>query len=80
MPKTKSSSAFLTSLIQNEQVTILSSRVLFLLHIDTLAHQQGSQACQLLVQTERYGSNIVADNYRQHDSIMWMTSSAATCR
>jgi hypothetical protein len=38
MPKTKSSSAFLTTLIQNEQVTILSFRVLFLLHIDTLAH------------------------------------------
>ncbi len=39
MPKTKSSGAFLTTLIQNEQVAILSFKVLFLLNVDTLAHR-----------------------------------------
>jgi hypothetical protein len=49
MPKTKSSSAFLTTLIQNEQVTILSSRVLFLLHIDTLAHSGAAKEYRIAV-------------------------------
>jgi hypothetical protein len=49
MPKTKFSSAFLTSLIQNEQVAILSFRVLFLAHVDTLAHSGPAKEYRIAV-------------------------------
>jgi hypothetical protein len=49
MPKTKSSSAFLTTLIQIEQVPILSFKVLFLLNIDTLVHRGGAKEYRIAV-------------------------------
>jgi len=49
MPHSESSSGFFDYMIRNQQVLILSSKLLFLLNIDTLVHRSAAKEYRFAV-------------------------------